>query len=58
MARPIESTPVLVGREADRLARELANGCTPQEARARIALAKKALAELRRTKFRKGRSAS
>ena len=51
MARRIEPTPVLTGKDAKRLQRELANVCTPEEARPRIALAKKSLAELTRAKF-------
>jgi hypothetical protein len=48
MTGPIEATPVLVGKDAKRLRSELANMCTPEEARARIARAKKSLAELTR----------
>lgn len=51
MARPIQPTPALSDKEAKRLQRELANVCTPEEARARIELAKKALTELTRPKF-------
>ena len=54
MARPIEPTPVLIGKEAKRLQRELENVCTPEEARARIAHAKKSLVELTREKFTGG----
>jgi hypothetical protein len=56
MARPIEPTPVLTGKDAKRLQRELANVCTPEEARARIAHAKKSLVELTRAKFSGGGS--
>jgi hypothetical protein len=56
MARPIEPTPVLTGKEAKRLQRELANMCTPEEAHARIAHAKKSLTELTRAKFSRGGS--
>ena len=54
MARPIEPTPVLTGKDAKRLQRELLNVCTPEEARARTAHAKKLLVELTRAKFTGG----
>jgi hypothetical protein len=56
MARPIEATPVLAGKDAKRLQREPTNMCTPEEARSRIAWAKKSLAELTRAKFAKRRA--
>jgi hypothetical protein len=54
MARPIEPTPVLTGNDAKHLQRELANVCTPEDARARIAHAQKCLVELTRPKFTSG----
>ena len=51
MARPIEPTPVLRGKDAERLRRDLANVCSPEEVTARQKLARKALAELMRPKF-------
>lgn len=54
MARPIEPTPVLTGKDAKRLQRDLASVCTPEEARPRIGHAKSSLAELTRAKFSGG----
>lgn len=51
MARPIEPTPTLQGEDADRLRRDLANVCSPQEAERRIEQARHALDELTRPKF-------
>ena len=56
MARPGEPTRVLTGKDAKRLQRDLANACTPEEARARIAHMKNSLAELTRAKFSGGGS--
>jgi len=44
----------LTGKDAKRLQRELKNVCTLEEARARIAHAKKSLVELTRAKFSGG----
>lgn len=36
MARPIEPTPTLEGKAAEKLLSDLAEVCTPSEARARV----------------------
>lgn len=46
MARPIEPTPSLSGADADRLIRDLADVCPPEEARARMAQARTARAAM------------
>jgi len=50
MARPIEPTPTLEGEDALRLLRDLQRGCSPDEAKRRIDLAKVELAALKRPK--------
>jgi hypothetical protein len=50
MARPIEPTPTLQGEDAERLLRELANVCPPEEAQRRIELARRERAEMMRPK--------
>jgi hypothetical protein len=50
MARPIEPTPVLKGEDAERLRRDLANVCSPDEARRRTEYARQQLAEMTRPK--------
>lgn len=50
MARPIESTPVLYGEDAERLLEELKDCCSPEEMERRIAVSKKRLAEMMRPK--------
>jgi hypothetical protein len=51
MARPIEPTPTLKGKDAKRLLRDLADVCSPEEARRRQDTARSALDELTRPKF-------
>jgi hypothetical protein len=46
MARPIEATPTLTGEDAERLQRDLANVCSPEEQRRRIEYAKRLRAEM------------
>lgn len=46
MARPIESTPVLDGEDADKLLAELENVCPPDEAERRVDAARKLLAKV------------
>ena len=50
MARPIEPTPVLEGSDAEKLLTELAEVCSPDEARQRIDYARSARAEMMRPK--------
>ena len=46
MASPIEPTPPLGPEESERLRRELAQVCSPEEADRRVRIAQKRLAEL------------
>ena len=50
MARPIEPTPVLEGEDGERLLRDLARTCTPEEAKRRVEKARGFLAEITRPK--------
>jgi hypothetical protein len=54
MAKPIQPTPTLRGKDAERLLRDLANVCTPAEAKRRIARARKVRAEMMRPKVATG----
>jgi hypothetical protein len=54
MARPIEATPTLEGEDAERLLRDLADVCSPEEARRRIKYAREQLAEMTRPKVHGG----
>ncbi len=50
MAKPIEPTPTLRGKDAERLLRDLKNVCSPEEARARSTAARDELKEMMRPK--------
>ena len=50
VARPIESTPTLYGEDAEQLLRELANVCSPAEAKARGERGRRLRAEMMRPK--------
>lgn len=50
MARPIEATPTLRGRDAKRLLDDLARVCSPEEQARRVQHARKQLAEMTRPK--------
>ena len=54
MARPIESTPVLEGEDAERLLRDLENVCSPEEAKRRMEWAQVQLADMMRPKVPRG----
>lgn len=54
MARPIEPTPTLEGPDAERLLKDLANVCTPAEARQRIEAARRERDEMMRPKYDAG----
>lgn len=50
MAKPIDPTPTLHGEDAYRLLRDLEDVCNPDEARARVTMARQELAEMMRPK--------
>lgn len=50
MSRPIEATPTLEGKDAERLLRDLEKVCSPEEARRRIEYAKVELARMMQPK--------
>lgn len=58
MAKPIEPTPVLTGRDAQSMLADLSNGCSPVEARARVASAAIELKEMTRRKGPSGRAST
>jgi hypothetical protein len=51
MASPIEATPTLYGRDAERLLADLENVCSPEEAARRIKYAREQVAEMMRPKI-------
>lgn len=54
MARPIEPTPTLRGKDAERLLTDTQRVCSPEEAQRRVAEAKRLRAELMRPKGNQG----
>jgi len=46
MARPIEPTPILIGKDADRLLSDMDDVCPPAEAKSRIDEARRIRAEM------------